>query len=359
MQIRSVRDAEIKGKRVVMRVDFNVPLKEGVVVDDARIKAVVPTLEFLQQAGAAQITLLTHLGRPEGSVVESLKVAPVEVRLRELTQVPFELKENLRFDSREEANDEGFAKELAGLGDIFVNDAFAVAHRAAASTVGITKYLPSFAGLLVEREVAMLSEALEPPPNSLAILGGAKFETKIPLIETLLKRYGRVLLGGALGNDVVKARGLSVGSSLVSAIPVPTELAMNERLMVPLDAVVRDKDLNAERTALIHDLRAIESVVDIGPATEKLWQEEVEQAPFVLWNGPLGVYESGYTRGTNAVAEALTRAKVRAVVGGGDTIAAVSHFTFDPEKVFLSTGGGAMLEFLAQGTLPALEPLKK
>lgn len=359
MELRSIRNADVKGKRVLVRVDFNVPLVEGKVRDDARLKAAVPTLEFLHQAGATQILLLTHLGRPGGTVVDGLKVAPVEARLHELTQVPFEIKENLRFDPREEAGDESFAKELAGLGDIFVNDAFAVLHRTAASVTGVPKFLPSYAGLLVEREVAELSKALTPPEGALAILGGAKFETKIPLITELLKRYPRVLLGGALGNDVIKARGLSIGASMVSTTPVPVELATDERLLVPIDAVVRDKDRNAERTALIHDLRAVEGVVDLGPATTTLWQEEAKSASFVLWNGPLGIYEAGYTRGTEAVAEALVKAQVPAVVGGGDTTAAIAHFAFDPHVVFLSTGGGAMLEFLTAGTLPGLEPLKK
>ncbi|MDP4020558.1 MAG: phosphoglycerate kinase, partial [Candidatus Adlerbacteria bacterium] len=161
------------------------------------------------------------------------------------------------------------------------------------------------------------------------------------------------------GNDVIKARGIAVGASMVSEVPVPREIAMDERLVVPQDAVVRDKSLNAERTALIHDLRAQELVVDLGPATTTLWQEEVKGASFVLWNGPLGIYEEGYTRGTEALAEALVEAGVPAVVGGGDTTAAIAHFSFDPSKVFLSTGGGAMLEFLAKGTLPGLEPLMK
>jgi len=359
MEVRSVREADVKGKRVLVRADFNVPLKGGAVVNDVRIKAVVPTLEFLHTAGASQIILLIHLGRPGGKVVEDLRVAPVEARLRELTKAPFELRENLRFDQREEASDEGFAKELAGLGDIFVNDAFADLHRPHTSIVGIPKFLPSYAGLLVEREVEMLTKALTPPAGALAILGGAKFETKIPLITELLKHYPRVLLGGALGNDVIKARGLNTGSSIVSTTPVPVELATEERLLVPVDAVVRDANLNAERTALIHDLRAVEGVVDLGPATTTLWQEEVKSASFVLWNGPLGIYEDGYKRGTEAVAETLVKANVPAMVGGGDTTAAIAHFSFDPAKVFLSTGGGAMLEFLAKGTLVGLEPLKK
>lgn len=359
MNVRSVREAEVSGKRVLVRVDLNAPLKDGTVVSDARIKAIVPTLEFLQQAGAAQITLLTHLGRPGGKAVEELKVGAVEAHLHELTRVPFELKENVRFDPREEAGDESFAKELAALGDVFVNDAFADLHRQHASIVGIPKFLPSYAGLLVEKEIEALTKALAPPPGAIAILGGAKFETKIPLIEKLLTQYPRVLLGGALGNDVIKARGLAVGSSVVSTTPVPVALATDERLMVPVDAVARDRSLNAEREALIHDLRAVESVVDLGPATTTLWQEEVKNASFVLWNGPLGIYEEGHKHGTEAVAETLVSSGVAAVVGGGDTTAAIAHFAFDPQKVFLSTGGGAMLEFLTKGTLVGLEPLKK
>ncbi len=357
-EIKSVRDAEVSGKRVLMRVDFNEPLKDGAVQDDLRIRTALPTLELLHQKGVAKIILLAHLGRPNGRMVESLKLAPVKKRLRELTQIPLQLHENLRFDPREERNDESFAKELASLGDVFVNEAFADSHRVHASIVGIPKLLPSYAGLRFEEEVRALSKALTPPKNALAIIGGIKFETKVPIIKKLLGLYTEVLLGGALANDLIKARGLPFGGSLVSDTPVPGEMASNERLLIPEDAIFAESGSNAERSGRVVDIRANESIIDIGPATSKRWAEKISEAPFILWNGPMGIYEQGYRDGTDMLAAELVRSGVSAVVGGGDTAAAVSKFSFDPKKVFVSTGGGAMLQFLADGTLPAIEALK-
>lgn len=357
-EIKTVKDAPVRGKRVVVRVDVNEPLKEGKVTNDLRIRAVLPTLEYLHAQGAAKIVLLAHLGRPEGVVVESLRMAPVEARLRELTQVPFEMHENLRFDLREEANDEIFAKELASLGDMYVNEAFADSHRAHASIVGIPKFLPSYAGLHFAEEIERLSAALTPPEGAVAIIGGAKFETKEPLIKKLLSIYSRVYLGGALANDVIKARGMPFGASLISSVPVPTDVAIDERLVVPTDAIFSETSSNAERSGLIVDIRVNEGIIDIGPVTAKKWSGEVVNAPFVLWNGPLGIYEKGYRDGTDAIATALTSSGVSAVVGGGDTAAAIEKHAFDPKRVFVSTGGGAMLQFLADGTLPGIEALR-
>ncbi len=357
--MRTVREAEVSGKRIVMRVDFNEPVHEGVVADDARIRAALPTIKFLLEKGASAITLLTHLGRPEGKVVEALRVAPLLAKLKEhLNDERITLKENLRFDPREESNDPVFAQELASLGDVFVNDAFADAHRSHASIVGIASLLPSYAGLLMEKEVAALSEALTPPKGSIAIIGGAKFETKEPLIKKLLSLYDTVLLGGALGNDVIKARGFPFGASLVSEVPVSPEIAMDQRLVVALDAYFVQKDAAAERTSFVNDIRIEEKIADIGPKTAALWAEKIQAAPFVLWNGPMGIYEEGFAASTDALAQALAQSKAKGVVGGGDTIAALSKVTFDPQKIFLSTGGGAMLQFLAEGTLPAIEALE-
>lgn len=358
-EVKSIREADIRGKRVLMRVDFNVPIKDGKVLDDMRLRTVIPTLVLLHDKGATSITLITHLGRPEGKVVEELRVASIETRLRELTTVPFELRENLRFDLREEANNEAFAKELAMLGDVFVNDAFAVSHRATSSIMGIAKILPAYAGLLMEKEIEHLSKALMPPQGSLAIVGGAKFETKQPLIEKLLSLYDTLLLGGALGNDVLKARGSPVGTSLTSALPVPISVAGNNRLWVATDAAVVNSETQMGRSALINDIRAAESIFDIGPMTAEVWSKEIAKAPFVLWNGPMGVYEKGFVEGTDALAQAVVDSGISAVIGGGDTAAAIQKFSFDPNKVFISTGGGAMLEFLANGTLPSIEALKK
>ncbi len=346
-------------KRVLVRADFNVPLESGKVLNDLRLRAAVPTIEFLHAQGASQIIIVSHLGRPEGKVVESLRMKPVEECLRSLTKAPFELRENLRFDPREEANDNEFAKELASLADIFVNEAFASCHDAHASIVGVPKLLPSYAGLRLMEEVEKLSEALEPPQGALAIIGGAKFETKEPLIKKLLNKYSNVLIGGALANDFIKARGLPFGSSLLSKVPIPSDVAQDERILIPSDAIYGEEGGTAERSGLVVDIRATESLIDIGPQTIAAWSKRVAEAPFVLWNGPLGFYERGYADGTQAIAEALARSGAKAVVGGGDTAAALGKFAFDADKVFVSTGGGAMLQFLSDGTLPGIEALTR
>jgi phosphoglycerate kinase len=360
-KITSVSEADVRGKRVLVRADCNVPMVtvdgKSQVAGDLRIRAILPTLELLHTNGAAQILILAHLGRPGGKVDEAMRLAPVEARLRELTQVPFVMHENLRFDPREEANDPAFAQELAALGDVYVNEAFADSHRAHASIVGVPKRLPSYAGLRFTLEVQKLSGALTPPHGALAIVGGDKFDTKQPLIAKLLSLYGEVLLGGALGNDVIKARGMPFGDSLISSVPVPPEIAVDEHLMVPTDAVFSEVSSNAERIGSVVDIRANEAVIDIGPQTAALWSDKIKKAPFVLWNGPMGLYEKGYADGTDALAQTLAESKVPAVVGGGDTAAAVEKYNFDPEKVFVSTGGGAMLEFLTAGTLPGIEAL--
>lgn len=357
--MNTVRNINCAGKRVLLRADFNEPLIDGVVQDDARIRAVVPTIEFLLQQNPTSIKILTHLGRPEGRVVEALRTAPLAKALSKYVTDPrVEVLENVRFNPGEETNDKAFAQELAAQGDLFVNDAFADAHREHASIVGLPTLLPSFAGLLMEKEVEALTAALTPPPGSVAIVGGAKFETKIPLITRLLEHYDTVLLGGALGNDLIKARGMPFGASLVSAEPVPVEIAINQKLLMATDAYFGEEGKKIERVSTIADIRAHERIVDIGPITAGQWSERVSQAPFVVWNGPMGIYEDGFRAGTDALATALAQSQARAVVGGGDTIAALSKCSFDPARVFISTGGGAMLEFLANGTLPAIEALK-
>ncbi len=358
-EVRSVKDADVAGKRVLVHTDFDVPIKDGVVLNDFRIRVSLPTITLLKERGAKKIILISKLGRPSGKVVDELRMAPIQKRLSELVDMTdVELRENLRFDPREEANDEGFARELAALGDIFVNEAFADSHRAHASIVGIPKFLPSYAGLRFEEEVNRLSLALTPPQGGLAVIGGIKFETKVPIIKKLLGLYAEVLLGGALANDIIKARGLPFGGSLVSDTPVPEEIASSERLHIPEDAIFAELGNNAERSGRVVDIRANESIIDIGPLTAKAWSDKISKAPFVLWNGPMGIYEQGYSDGTDILAAALAKSGVPAVVGGGDTAAAVSKFSFDPQKVFVSTGGGAMLQFLADGTLPAIEALR-
>ncbi len=357
-EIKSVVDVDVSGKRVLLRADCNVPLAGGKVVDDARIKAVVPTVQLLLERGAAKIIVLTHVGRPSGAD-DSLRVAPVLARLRELVSSPnIEMLENLRFDPREEANDLAFAQELAAQGDVYINDAFANSHRAHASMVLLPTLLPSAAGLRLLDEVAHLTQALTPPQGAIAVVGGAKFETKIPLFTKLMAVYGELLLGGALANDMLKARGFPVGGSFVSDNAVPTELAADQRITLPTDLIVSDVAHKAERSTLVNDIRINERAVDVGPTTALAWAQKTKEAPFVLWNGPLGIYEEGFVDGTRLLAQALVDGTAKAVVGGGDTAAALSGMQFDAERVFVSTGGGAMLQFLADGTLPALEVLK-
>ena len=342
MQLKNIQDADVNGKRVLMRVDFNVPVQNGVMGDDMRIKAAVPTIELLKQKGAAHITLMTHWGRPEG-VDESLRTAPLFKRLGELTDVAnVEMLDNVRFDAREDTNDEGYAKELAANQDIFVNDAFAVCHRAAASVVGVTKFLPSYAGLLVTKEVTEISKALTPAEPALAIVGGAKFETKIPLLTKLLEVYGQILLGGALANDMLKARGLvDIKNSVSSNTPVPAEMVADARILVPTDYVWQD-----------------DIIIDIGPDTLQHWSTLLATQKFVLWNGPVGWYEKGGSAGTDGLATTLGNSMAHAVIGGGNTAEAVSKIALDPSRIFVSTGGGAMLELITKGTLPGLEPLR-
>jgi phosphoglycerate kinase len=358
--IQTVREAEVQGKRVLVHVDFDVPLKDGAVANDFRIRAALPTIQYLREQKAASIILISKLGRPEGTVVEGLKMAPVAVHLGTLIDMTgIEMRENLRFDPREEANDEGLARELAALGDIFVNEAFADSHRAHASIVGIPKFLPSYAGLRFAEEVAHIETALTPPDNSLALIGGAKFETKRPLLEKLSSLYGTVLLGGALANDILKSRGLPVGTSTISDLGVPMSLAENMHVQQPLDVVVVSDADGSARASNTGDVRVGEKIVDIGDKTVGVWSDAIRKAEFVLWNGPTGIYEQGFTQATDALAAAVAQSSCRALIGGGDTVASLSKFTFDPTRVFVSTGGGAMLQFLADGTLPGIEALKR
>lgn len=325
--MKSIRDVEVGGSRVLVRVDFDVPLENGVIADDTRIRAALPTLNLLLEHGASKLILLTHLGRPGGKPVDELSVAPVRARLGELIDMScIELLENLRFDSGEEhppaGGDPAFAKKLADLGDLYVNDAFADSHRTHASIVGIPTLLPHYAGLALEEEIAQLTQALSPPPNSLAIIAGAKSETKLPLIEKFANLYTKVLVGGALANEYTPSR---------------------NTVLLPVDGVPQRKGM-----------------FDIGEQTRVAWSEEIKNAAFVLWNGTVGMYEKKeYSGGTDAIAQALVGATCRAVLGGGDTLAATKKFTFDPKRIFVSTGGGAMLQFLADGTLPGIEALKK
>jgi phosphoglycerate kinase len=373
--MRLLKDANVAGKRVLLRTSLNLPItKEGDVGDLFRLQRALPTLRYLVEQ-KAKIIIVGYIGREGGTlqpVADVLQKLVPDISITFSTTPAAEagseaaalkegeclMLENLRRDLREEKNDEVFAKELAALVDLYVSDAFAEAHRAYASNCGITKLLPSYAGFLLEEEVRRLSQALQPPTGALAIIGGAKFETKQPLLEKLLGLYPEILLGGALATDMLKARGMPVGASLVSDLPVPVLIAEDERIIIPND-LIAEAQPGASRPAHTADIRAHERIVDAGPKTAQAWAEKIAQAPFVLWNGPLGIYEQGYVDGTDALAAAIAVMQGSAVLGGGDTAAALSKFTFDPTHVFVSTGGGAMLEFLTNnGSLPAIEVLK-
>ena len=329
--LRSVRDAEVAGKRVLLSTSLNVPVgADGTVSDLFRLKRGLPTIEHLSKSGA-KIVIVGYFGR-EGAtlrpVYEALVNLAPQLTFRFSTTSPEScgpevealsageclVLENMRMYPGEETNDSIFAQSLAALGDLFVSDGFAEAHRPYASNVGVASLIPSCAGLLLEEEVSRLSDALEPPPGSIAIVAGAKFETKEPLIKKLLELYGNVCVGGALANDFLKAQGISVGVSLISDAPVPESLAQDHRILVQSDVVVSNG--TSSRTCPVADIHPDERVVDAGPQTSQQWSEEILHTPFLLWNGPLGVYEQNFVQATDALAEALTRSRARAVVGG-------------------------------------------
>jgi phosphoglycerate kinase len=371
--IRDVPDAELKGKYILVRAGFDVPLNSrGEVADLFRVRRSAETLKFLSEKGA-RVIVLSHIGRdPEETnapVALALKSELPVTYVADLTgQVVRDarnamkdgdvlLLENLRRDPREVKNDPGFAYELAQLGDMYVNDAFSAAHRAHASIVGIPKHLPSYAGLLVEKEVEELSKARTPHHPSFAILGGAKFETKAPLIRQLLNTYDHVFITGALANDVFKARGLPSGRSLISAELPGDDVLNNPHFVSPTDVTVERLDKQA-RVKKPEDVEEGDKIVDIGPATLALIAPFIAEAKFILWNGPTGLYEDGYGQWTHAIAELIAESDAQKVIGGGDTIAVIEESGMPQEKLgFLSTGGGAMLEYILAGSLPGIDAL--
>lgn len=388
MTKKTVRDVEVSGRWVLVRVDFNVPLQDGEVADDTRLRATLPTIEYLLKEGAVVI-LMSHLGRPQGEVVESLKMDPVAKRLQILLGRPVRklkdcvgpevveavkimssrevaLLENLRFYPEEEANDPEFARQLAELGEVYVNDAFGTAHRAHASTVGVARYLPGVAGFLMEKEIAYLSRALEGAEHPyVAILGGAKISDKIKVMESLLRRADMLLLGGGLANTFLKAQGYEMGESLVEEEKIEEARRLmqdgGEKIVLPMDARVGDRlapDARA-RTVPIDRVPVDGRVLDIGPQTERLYIERLSGARLVVWNGPLGVFEyKNFAKGTTAIARALARLEAEVIVGGGDAAAAVSRAGIADKLSHISTGGGATLEFLEGRELPGIGALQ-
>ena len=389
----TVRDADVAGKRVFVRVDFNVPLADGKVTDDSRIRASIPTINLLLAAGASVI-LASHLGRPDGKVQDGLRLRPVGQRLTELLRrnVPVTgdalglgtedavkrlrpgevlLLENLRFHAEEEANDPVFAAALAAYADVFVNDAFGTAHRAHASTVGIAKLLPAYAGLLMEREIEMLSKLLDAPERPFAaILGGAKVSDKIKVIDNLLTRVDMLVLGGGMANTFLLAQGKAVGKSLAEpdraddARRILSRAANNGvRVVLPVDVIVAKEVTRGTeyKTLQAEKIPASWHIVDLGKASQDLMVEALSDVQTVFWNGPLGVFEiPSFAHGTKAVARMLAEradAGATVVVGGGDSVAAVTQQGLADRMTHISTGGGASLEFLEGRELPGVTVL--
>ncbi|MFN3284678.1 MAG: phosphoglycerate kinase [bacterium] len=392
MEKRTIRDVDVAGRRVLVRVDFNVPLDErGRVTDDRRIRESLPTVQYLLDRGAA-VVLMSHLGRPGGRVVDSLRMAPVGERLAQLLARPVQvlpdcvgpeveaavarmqpgdvvLLENLRFHPEEEANDPDFAARLARLADLYVNDAFGTAHRAHASTVGVARYLPAVAGLLMEKEIRYLSRLLENPDHPfVAVLGGKKVSDKIGVLSNLLERVDAVLVGGGMAYTFLKACGSGVGRSVVEEDKLELARELMERaqargveLLLPEDVVAAERP-SAEAPRRVVPAGEIPEGwmgLDIGPATARRFAQVVEGARLVVWNGPMGVFElEPFAEGTRRVAEAVARCPGVTVVGGGDTAAAVDQFGLLERFDHVSTGGGATLEFLEGKELPGIRVLQ-
>ena len=388
MNKMTVRDVNLKGKRVLMRVDFNVPMSKGIVTDDKRIKAALPTIQYVLDQGASLI-LMSHLGRPEGTGFEpefSLKAAaevlgrllgkPVQMALdcvgTEVDAMAKALKpgdvlmlENTRFHKGEEKNDLDLAKQMAKLGDIYVNDAFGSAHRAHASTEGVARFLPAVSGFLMERELDYLGRATDNPTRPyVAILGGAKISDKIKVIDSLLTRCDKLIIGGGMANTFLAAKGYSMQESLVETGSLEVAKAImakaGDRLLLPVDAVAADK-FEAEAAIRVVDVDKVPDgwrVLDIGPKSIALFGDVLKTATLVVWNGPMGVFEfPKFAAGTFAIAKLLATTVATTVIGGGDSASAVKKAGVAKQMTHVSTGGGAALEFLEGRVLPGVAAL--
>lgn len=386
---KTVRDVDVTGKKVLVRCDFNVPMKDGAITDDFRIVSALPTIKYLVENKAAVI-LMSHMGKPKGEPKPELSLAPVAKRLSELLgmDVKFEsdpqvvsdsvrkaaeelqpgeimLLENTRYRKEETKSEEPFTGELASLGELFVNDAFGTAHRDHSSTAGIARYLPTVSGFLIEKEVKFLGDALESPERPfVAIMGGAKVGDKIPAIENLMKKVDTIIIGGGMSYTFFKAMGYQIGKSILDedSIEIAGRLMKSAeeagvKMLLPVDTVCAEKFSNDSKSAVVtsDSIPADMMGMDIGPETVKLYSHEIASAKTVVWNGPMGVFEmSNFSKGTKAVAEAMAQCEGVTVIGGGDSAAAVEEFGLKDKMTHVSTGGGASMEFLEGKTLPGI-----
>jgi phosphoglycerate kinase len=383
----TVRDVDWSGKTALVRVDFNVPMQDGRVADDTRIRAALPTLQYLRENGA-KIVLLSHLGRPDGKPDPKFSLRPVAERVAELLGVacqfasdcvgaPAEsavarirpadvlLLENVRFHPEEEANDPEFATQLARLGDIFVNDAFGTAHRAHASTEGLAHHLPAVTGLLMEKEIVFIGSALEQPKRPfVAVVGGAKVSSKLGVLDNLIDRVDRLLIGGGMANTFLEARGLEVGRSLLEPDLVGTArdlLGRGGKIILPTDVIVTTdlKGNQPGRTVPVDAVGPEDMIVDIGPRTIEAFSAEIGMVGTVLWNGPMGIFEDPrFAAGTLAVARAMAESQATTIVGGGESVQAVEQASLADKLSHVSTGGGASLEFIEGKILPGVAALR-
>ena len=384
---KMVTDLDVEGKKVIVRVDFNVPIKEGKIIDDTRIRAALPTIEYLLDHGAAVI-LMSHLGRPKTKEDVQFSLKPVAEHLTTLISAPVKFAadcrgeiakeaaanlkpgevlvlENTRFHKEETKNDPEMSKDLASLADLFVNDAFGSAHRAHASTVGIAEYLPAAAGFLMEKEIKYLGNAIADPVRPfVAILGGAKISDKIGVIENLLKTADKILIGGGMANTFLKAQGYEMADSLVETDVLETASDLlsraNGKILLPVDMVLGDAfDAEAElKTLPLGDVPAGWRLLDVGPETVKLFSGVIKDAGTVVWNGPMGVFEfPRFAQGTFEVARAVADSDAVSIIGGGDSVSAINQSGLSDQITHISTGGGASLEMLEGLELPGLAVL--
>ena len=392
MVLNTIKEADLKGKRVVIRVDFNVPVKEGVVKDATRIKAALPTIKYILDEGAS-VVVMSHFGRPKGQKNPDFSMAPIAKEFEKLLGRPVKLApdvigpeveaevkalkagevlllENVRFYKEEEANDEGYAKALASYGDIYCNDAFGTAHRAHASTEGVSHFLPSYAGFLIEKEVKFMAPLLENPEKPfVAVIGGSKVSSKITVLESLVKTCDTIVIGGGMAYTFLSVLGKEIGKSLFEPDYVDTAKAFlakaaekGVKVILPVDHVCAAEFSETAAPVAVDDVNIPADLMgmDIGPKTVSLIVEEIKKAKSVVWNGPMGVFEfEAFSKGTGEVAKALAASDAISVVGGGDSVAAINKFGLADKISHVSTGGGASLEFLEGKTLPGIKALEK